>query len=209
MKKKIIIYILVFIVGGISFIGIAFLVIKYKLKETQEQAEIEAEKDLKNSKTTFLSKPNLLFSDSISKSDLEIELKDISSLKDIKLKEKKGKLLIINNWATWCIPCVAELPYFIKLMEETKRENIEFLFVSNEDIEKLSNFKRDKNLSIPIFNIKNDIEDSSSMFFTNNIPMTLIISPEQDYYLKSTGSASWYSLELKKFITSLSKGSIN
>jgi len=41
-----------------------------------------------------------------------------------------SRVHVINFWATWCKPCVEELPGFIKLTEELKNENIDFLFIS-------------------------------------------------------------------------------
>ena len=46
------------------------------------------------------------------------------------LESKKDKLHVVNFWATWCSPCVKELPQFISVAEELENENIEFIFVN-------------------------------------------------------------------------------
>jgi len=46
------------------------------------------------------------------------------------LQKKNDTTYVINFWATWCRPCVAELPYFFQLEEELKNEKIHFIYVS-------------------------------------------------------------------------------
>lgn len=50
--------------------------------------------------------------------------------KEVKLSDFKGKMVVIDIWATWCGPCVNESPYFEKLAERYKDYNIEFLAIS-------------------------------------------------------------------------------
>jgi thiol-disulfide isomerase/thioredoxin len=46
------------------------------------------------------------------------------------LKEHEGNAKLINFWATWCKPCVDELPYFVRASEEMKADSLEFIYVS-------------------------------------------------------------------------------
>ncbi|MCY7410809.1 MAG: TlpA family protein disulfide reductase [Chitinophagales bacterium] len=46
------------------------------------------------------------------------------------LNQQNGKIKILNLWATWCGPCVKELPLFMQAKEELKNEALEFIFVS-------------------------------------------------------------------------------
>lgn len=56
----------------------------------------------------------------------QIKVPDLEKL----LTSTDNRLFVINFWATWCPPCVKELPHFQKVSEDLKRENIEFIFVS-------------------------------------------------------------------------------
>jgi len=47
-----------------------------------------------------------------------------------KIIESSNKTLLVNFWATWCKPCVAELPYFEESLESTQGEKIKFTYVS-------------------------------------------------------------------------------
>ena len=46
------------------------------------------------------------------------------------IQPKEGELLVINFWATWCEPCVAEIPYFNQMISEYKRHNVRLIFIS-------------------------------------------------------------------------------
>lgn len=60
------------------------------------------------------------------------ELVPLNNLDEVvKLKEsKKGKVLLVNFWATWCIPCVKEFPDLVKLQNEYKEKGFEIIFIS-------------------------------------------------------------------------------
>ncbi len=55
----------------------------------------------------------------------------------INLEQYKGKTMFINFWATWCKPCLKEMPSIEKAQELLKNKNIEFLFASNETADQI------------------------------------------------------------------------
>ena len=61
--------------------------------------------------------------------DIELEVYDYAGLEKF-LNREDDKIYVINFWATWCAPCVKELPYFEKLNENYKIENVEVILVS-------------------------------------------------------------------------------
>lgn len=61
-----------------------------------------------------------------------IELPDITG-KQRSISEWQGKIRIINFWATWCPPCLEEIPEFIKLQDEYKDNNLQFIGIAIED----------------------------------------------------------------------------
>tara|TARA_B100000945_G_scaffold110371_1_gene87429 strand:+ start:875 stop:1507 length:633 start_codon:yes stop_codon:yes gene_type:complete len=127
-------------------------------------------------------------------SDLENNISTIQNF--------KGKNLFINYWATWCNPCLAEMPYMVELYEKYKNEeDIKFLFLSREDLKTIKNYiPKDENLQkLPIYKIITDDE----FFATSGIPTTFIIDSTGEVIVKDVGTAFWNDESVFKFIDSL------
>lgn len=62
----------------------------------------------------------------------DLVLKDLSG-KDVRLSEYQGKVLLLNFWATWCGPCRAEIPDFIKLREQYRADRLEVIGISLDE----------------------------------------------------------------------------
>ena len=93
------------------------------------------------------------------------------------IQDFKGKNLFINYWATWCNPCLAEMPYMAELYENLKaEEDIIFLYISREKLEIIKNYipKDESVQQLPIYKIITDDE----FFATSGIPTTFIINSD-------------------------------
>lgn len=62
--------------------------------------------------------------------------------KELKLSELKGKRVVLDFWATWCGPCVQEIPHFIQLYSETSRDQLEIIGISSEETSVVQAFAR-------------------------------------------------------------------
>jgi len=69
---------------------------------------------------------------------------------ELKLSELQGKRVVLDFWATWCGPCVMEIPHFTQLYQETSRDQLEIVGVSDEDADTLRRFVKTKNVPYPI-----------------------------------------------------------
>lgn len=49
------------------------------------------------------------------------------------LSDYRGEVIVLNFWATWCIPCLAEMPDFVELQEELRDQGVQFVGVSQDD----------------------------------------------------------------------------
>jgi thiol-disulfide isomerase/thioredoxin len=115
----------------------------------------------------------------------EIEVIDIPELEKL-IREVDSDIRVINFWATWCGPCVKELPYFEKISLDPRFDNVEIFLVSLDFIQDLDtrvkNFVNKKNIQSTVLLMKNtdynswiDKVDSS---WSGAIPATLIIDAE-------------------------------
>ena len=68
----------------------------------------------------------------------------------INLSELKGKVVLLNYWATWCPPCIAEMPDLEELYQAYKTQ-VDFYFVTNDDPEKVSIFMKKHEYTFPIY----------------------------------------------------------
>jgi len=90
-----------------------------------------------------------------------ISLLDSAKFKQL-ISENRGKVLVINVWATWCVPCVEEMPDLVKLTDSYESENVQFLGISidypKEIQSKILPFikKNEINFSIYVNDFKND-----------------------------------------------------
>jgi peroxiredoxin len=106
----------------------------------------------------------------------DIQLPD-SDGKIRRLDEWQGKILIINFWATWCPPCLTEIPEFVRLQTELAKKNVQFIGIAVEDQASVVAFLQKNPVNYPML-IGGDAAISLSQQLgnlVNAIPFTLII----------------------------------
>ncbi|MFD2696831.1 TlpA family protein disulfide reductase [Mesonia sediminis] len=116
------------------------------------------------------------------------------------LKEFKGKVIFLNFWATWCPPCVAEMPSINSLHEEMGDEVAFVLLSFDKDFEKAKAFDKRKGYNLPIFAPAGKLP---SMFQSSALPTTYVIDAEGNLALTHTGMADYSDPKFKKFLESL------
>ena len=95
-------------------------------------------------------------------------------------KSLKGKWVLIDFWASWCVPCRKQLPRLKKLYESNKKSNFEIIGVSiDEDVEKWKKALEMENLDWINVNENQGIYGKAPMKYNvNQIPMNFLINPE-------------------------------
>jgi thiol-disulfide isomerase/thioredoxin len=128
------------------------------------------------------------------------QLKGLNT-KNINLKELENKVVFISFWATWCAPCVAEMPSMQKLYTDYK-DKVAFLFVTNENWQIVSKFYDKKKFDFPTYNqlmtTPNQLENSS-------IPTTFIIDKNKNIVVEKRGPANWNSSATRNILDKLLK----
>lgn len=133
------------------------------------------------------------------KADFNLKLMD-SDGNIISLESLKGKVIFMNLWATWCPPCIAEMPSIDKLHEEMGEE-VAFVMISlDRDFELAKAFDKRKGYNLPIYAPANNLP---SMYDSSAIPTTYVIDAEGNLVLTHKGMADYNSAEFKKFLKGL------
>ena len=101
----------------------------------------------------------------------------------------RGKIAIVNMWATWCPPCIAEMPSLQKLHDKFG-DQLAFYFVSNENAETLNRFLKVENYTFPVYlpasNYPKEFESSS-------LPTTYVLDQAGNIIMEEIGAHDWFS----------------
>ncbi|ASO04094.1 TlpA family protein disulfide reductase [Arenibacter algicola] len=135
----------------------------------------------------------------LAKADLSLKLMDMEG-NTTSLAALKGKVIFLNFWATWCPPCVAEMPSIDKLHEEMGDE-VAFVMLSlDEDFEKAKAFDKRKGYGLPIYAPASNLP---AMYQSSAIPTTYVIDANGNLALTHKGMADYSDPEFKKFLKGL------
>jgi cytochrome c biogenesis protein CcmG, thiol:disulfide interchange protein DsbE len=120
----------------------------------------------------------------------------------VTLSELRGKIVILNFWATWCPPCIEELPSLIQLNQKIKDKGIIILGVSIDvDADAYHKFLQDR--KIEFLTVRDGDQKSSNLYGTFKYPETYIIDRNGVVRRKFIGAVDWTSPEIMDFLTKL------
>lgn len=124
--------------------------------------------------------------------------------KIVAFESLKGKVVFMNIWATWCPPCIAEMPNIQSLYERVGSDKIAFVMLSVDEggVEKVKKFISKKGFTFPVYLPAGQLPQE---FYSNAIPTTFIISPEGKIVAKQEGMAEYDTPEVREFLQSMVK----
>ncbi len=121
--------------------------------------------------------------------------------KKISMKELKGKVIFLNMWASWCPPCVAEMPGIQKLYNQTDTAKVAFVMLSlDENLDKARRLVKRKEYTFPVYSVGSALP---AVYATQSIPTTFVISREGEIVVRHEGMADYNSPEFKAFLSKL------
>lgn len=124
-----------------------------------------------------------------------IELSDLSEAK-IDVSKFKHKIVLINFWATWCKPCIQEMPTLAKAQEILREEDIIFLFASPENLDRIKKFKDNKSFPFQYVQVHN-----LEALHIQALPTTFIFDSNGALVFSEMGYRDWAKPENLEIIT--------
>lgn len=200
MKSKIfpkagIISAFILLIGGILLISrdakaLLFGSAKNNINESHTQSVVSAQ-PVNNAEasiaTEFPTAPSVVF-------------KDVSG-RTIDISKQKGKVLFINFWATWCPPCIQEMPSINKLKNQLNGKDILFLMVDVDDNHKKSSrFMENKKYNLPVYTSVSPVPPE---LFSGSLPTTIVIDKDGKLVGRHRGAADYMHPEVVKFFKEL------
>ena len=144
--------------------------------------------------------------------ELSKEKKNISNLtfkdhkeKEISFSDFKGKILLVNFWATWCAPCIKEMPSLDRLETKINGDfDVIAISVDRDGVEKVTDFFDENKISNleKFFDIKNSLAKEMNLI---GIPTSFFVNKKGDLIGHYQGDMEWDNLTVIEFIKYLIK----
>lgn len=163
---------------------------KNNINESLKQSTVSAQ-SVNNAEastsTEFPTAPSVVFKD--------------GSGRTIDISKQKGKVLFVNFWATWCPPCIQEMPSINTLKKQLNEKDILFLMVDVDDnYKKSSKFMENNKYDLPVYTAVSSVPQE---FLSGSIPTTVIIDKEGKVVGRHEGGADYMNPEIVKFFKDL------
>jgi cytochrome c biogenesis protein CcmG/thiol:disulfide interchange protein DsbE len=120
----------------------------------------------------------------------------------VDLHDFQGKILVLNFWATWCPPCVSEMPSLVELQQRLGPKGVTVLGVS-VDLDGDAYHRFVTNYKIDFLTVRDPDHKSSDLYGSFKFPETYIIDRRGIVRRKFIGPVDWGSPEIVDFLTKL------
>jgi peroxiredoxin len=106
----------------------------------------------------------------------------------------KNKVVLVNFWAAWCVPCAEEVPQFIDLQRKYQGQGLQVIgFSVDDDAQELQSFYRKYQMNYPV--IPSDIKLADAFGGVLGLPTTFVIGRDSRIHTKHTGVTDFSALE--------------
>jgi thiol-disulfide isomerase/thioredoxin len=122
--------------------------------------------------------------------NLNFTLKDINN-KEVKLAAFKGKVILLDFWATWCGPCKIEIPWFIEFQNKYAKDGLQVVGISVDDtLDKLKPYVSNAKMNYVVLQGLDHDEVQDAFGPMLGIPVTAVISRDGRICAKHVGLSS-------------------
>jgi cytochrome c biogenesis protein CcmG/thiol:disulfide interchange protein DsbE len=122
--------------------------------------------------------------------------------RSVTLSQLRGKVVVLNFWATWCPPCVEEMPSLIKLQQQMGDRVTVFAVSLDEDAAAYAKFIREHGMA-PLLTVRDAEQRSNALYGTFRFPETYIIDKDGILRRKFIGPVEWTKPEIMEYLSKL------
>ena len=122
--------------------------------------------------------------------------------RSVKLSDFHGQIIVLNFWATWCPPCVEEMPSLVEMQRRMKSKGITVLAVS-VDVDQGAYNQFLKDHSINLVTVRDAVQKSNTLYGTFKFPETYIIDRNGVMRRKFIGAIDWTAPDITDFLSKL------
>ncbi|MEM7550953.1 MAG: TlpA disulfide reductase family protein [Bacteroidota bacterium] len=117
----------------------------------------------------------------------------------VKISEIPDKNLIVNIWATWCRPCIKEMPYLSSLRDRLDSENWQIILISDEEIDKIKSFKDKFKVDLELIKAQEKLKD----YGIKGYPTTYVINKDRVVEFSRNGELLLFQTEFENSLKKL------
>lgn len=145
-------------------------------------------------------KPESAGNENYPKADFSMNLVNSRGEK-VDMESLRGKVIFLNIWASWCPPCLAEMPGINQLYKDVDKDKVAFIMLSvDDDFSKAIKFHNKKSFDFDIYQAPKGLP---SMYFSQSIPTTYIIDGAGNLALTHSGMGDFNTSDFKAFLKEL------
>ena len=122
--------------------------------------------------------------------------------RSVTLSQYRGQVVVLNFWATWCPPCVEEMPSLVEMQRRMKAKGVTVIAVSMDvDQDAYRQFLKDHNVNL--LTVRDPNQKSNTLYGTFKFPETYIIDRSGVMRRKFIGAIDWTTPEITDFLSKL------
>jgi cytochrome c biogenesis protein CcmG/thiol:disulfide interchange protein DsbE len=120
----------------------------------------------------------------------------------VTLSQLRGQVVVLNFWATWCAPCVEEMPSLVDMQRRLKDKGVTVVAIS-VDVDGNAYRQFVKNHNVNLLTVRDPDQKSNSMYGTSKFPETYIIDRNGVIRRKFMGAVDWTAKDVTDFLSAL------